>query len=135
MKRIIACLAVTIGATAAQCATVGVHLGTAHFGQYGKTMSSENPGIYIEDGGYTAGIYRNSYSKPSTYAGYTGRWASGMLSLTAGVVTGYPRAVISPLLVPSIRIGVGGMFARLAYLPKPHSHGASGVHLSIERDF
>ena len=135
MKRIVACFAVAIGSTAAQCGTVGIHLGTAHFGQYGKSMNGENPGLYIDIDGYTAGLYRNSYSKPSAYAGYTVRWANGMLSLTAGAVTGYPRAAISPLLVPSVRVGFSGVFARLSYLPKPHSHGASGMHLSIERDF
>lgn len=117
---------------------LGLHLATAHFGApAGAELTGANPGIYLRTGaGLTAGHYRNSHGRPSTYAGWTWATADGRWSLTAGAVTGYPRARVSPLLAPSLRLplpGDSGLAARITYLPKPHSHGAHGLHLSMEQ--
>lgn len=116
---------------------LGLHLATAHFGGTAASqMHDANPGLYVRLGnGATAGAYRNSEGRPSVYAGWTWSTADGRWAITAGGVTGYARAAVSPLVVPSLRVGLGdtGWATRLAYLHKPHSHGASGVHMSIER--
>lgn len=113
---------------------VGLHLATAHAGGVG--LESVTPGVYARmPNGITAGAYRNSHGLGSAYLGMTWSTADGRWSITAGGVTGYPRAKVSPLLVPSMRLPINGTSwaARLAYLPKPHSDGAQGVHLSLER--
>ncbi len=115
---------------------IGLHLATAHFGAAAAGLESVTPGIYLRTpGGITAGAYRNSHGLASVYAGMTWTTADGRWSITAGGVTGYPRAKVSPLLVPSMRLPIGGTqwATRLAYLPKPHSDGAQGLHISLER--
>lgn len=125
--------------TAAATFILGLHLATAHFGApAGANLQSATPGIYLQaPSGLTAGAYRNSHGRPSTYVGYTWSTDDGRWSVTAGAVTGYPRARVWPLLVPSLRLpladGPGAWAARVAYLPKPHSNGASGLHISLER--
>ena len=56
---------------------------------------------------------------------------------TAGGVTGYPMAKLSPLLAPSLRIGMGALApswaARITLLPKARTDGSYGIHLSTER--
>lgn len=119
---------------------LGLHLATAHFGSAtAAQLQGSNPGIYLRtDAGLTLGAYRNSHGLRSSYAGWTWTTDDGRWSLTAGGVTGYPRARVSPLLVPSLRVplvgdGATGWAARISYLPKPHSDGAQGLHLSLER--
>ena len=120
-------------------ALIGLHLATAHFGAPADAqLQSQTPGVYLRTAaGLTLGHYRNSHGLPSTYAGWTWSTADGRWAITAGAVTGYPRARVSPLLVPSLRVPLQdqptGWAARIAYLPKPHSQGASGIHLSLER--
>jgi hypothetical protein len=118
---------------------LGLHLATAHFGQPAdEHLQGVTPGVYLRSAaGLTVGAYRNSYGSGSAYAGWTWSTADGRWSITAGAVTGYPRATLSALLVPSVRLPLAdlapGWAARIAYLPKPHSDGAHGLHLSLER--
>lgn len=118
---------------------LGLHLATAHFGAPANLdLQSATPGVYLRSAaGLTVGAYVNSYGRGSAYAGWTFSTADGRWSITAGAVTGYPRAAVSPLLVPSVRLPLGdwapSWAARIAYLPKPHSDGAQGIHLSLER--
>lgn len=122
-------------------ALIGLHLATAHFGAPADAhLQSQTPGIYLRTAaGLTLGHYRNSHGLPSTYAGWTWSTADGRWAITAGAVTGYPRARVSPLLVPSARLPLGegrrDWALRIAYLPKPHSDGAQGLHLSLEHAF
>jgi len=116
---------------------LGLHLATAHIDAPPDAhLQGRTVGVYARaESGLTLGAYRNSYGRPSTYAAWTWSTPGGMLSLTAGAVTGYPRASVSPLLVPSLRLplaGVPGWAVRLSALPKPHSDGAAGLHLSLE---
>lgn len=122
---------------------IGLHLATAHFGQPADLqLQAATPGIYLRSAaGLTVGAYHNSQGAASAYAGWTWSTADGRWSITAGAVTGYPRAKVSALLAPSVRLPLAGVLgdaatgwaARLAYLPKPHSRGAHGLHLSLER--
>jgi hypothetical protein len=119
---------------------IGLHLATAHFGAPASAeLNSVTPGVYMRTAdGLTLGAFRNSHGAGSAYVAWTWSTADGRWSITAGGVTGYPRASVSPLLAPSVRLPLGdiapGWVARLAYLPKPHSDGAHGLHLSIERN-
>lgn len=113
---------------------LGLHLATAHAGPAAGDMHSSTPGIYVRlPEGATLGAYRNSYGDRSVYAGWTWSTPDGRWSLTAGGVTGYPRARVAPLLVPSARMEIAdGWALRLSALPKPHRTGAAGLHLSLE---
>lgn len=105
----------------------GAHLGTYHFDRSGDRREF-NPGLYVRCNNYSAGLYVNSASKPSWWAGHT--WRHGAVGLTAGVVTGYSRtAPLTALVVVTLDLPAGfrlGLF--------PNSGGRSGgVHLM--RDF
>ncbi len=139
--------------------TLGLHLGTAHssptytvtgpvldrdtlqpIGMYTQQRRYEsfNPGLYLRlDSGATAGFYRNSYGRWSTYAGWTWQTAGDRFALTVGAVTGYPTRSVSPLIVPSVRFDLAGATsARLSLLPKtPGTAESTGLHLSLERRF
>ena len=116
--------------------SVGLHLVSAHFDD--SDFESVNPGLYVRlNNGATAGAYRNSMRRVSAYAGWT--WDTDFHgfrpAITAGVVTGYERAVM-PLLVPSISTpAVDGFRARFTFIPKVEKGGSSALHLSLERDF
>lgn len=123
----VAALVVLGSQGSARAAVVGLHVATWHDS---GNWDNVNPGAYLRaEGGLTAGIYRNSIRKTSIHAGHT--WSRphvlGDVSLTAGAVTGYAQA-ISPLLVPSVRIGP----VRLTLLPKADPKGVTGVHFSTE---
>ncbi len=115
--------------------TVGIHLASQHFPQ--RQFNNTNPGMYLKlDNGLTAGWYRNSERGHSQYIGWTGTlWQitnSVSLEVTAGAITGYRRADVLPLLVPSLRIGE--LNAVRITLAPPIGKGAStALHLSIER--
>ena len=118
---------------------LGLHLATAHFGAPDSLdLQAATPGVYLRtEAGLTVGAYVNSYGRGSAYAGWTFSTTDGRWSITAGAVTGYHSAKVSPLVVPSVRLPLGNWApswaARIAYLPKPHSDGAQGLHLSLER--
>lgn len=121
---------------AAPCAmadTIGLHLASHH--APAKTYNNTNPGIYYRTAeGWTAGVYRNSLSKTSVYAGYT--WKFGALDVTTAGVTGYFHKV-QPLLVPSLSLFTWqGITPRLAYIPRVEKKiGSHVVHLMVEREF
>ncbi len=130
----LAALAFSAAAQASQF-TAGVHLATTHRGNAG--LESSTPGLYVRhESGATAGGYRNSYGRWSTYAGWTWEAPGRYVAITAGAVTGYPAAKVMPLLVPSVRLPLGPVSARVSYIPKPVKSGtASGLHLSLESEF
>jgi hypothetical protein len=112
----IAFIALLAGATSTFAGTVGLHLASIHI-PYRSAYNNVNPGIYYRgDAGWTAGVYHNSLSKTSVYAGYTLQY--GRFGLTAGGATGYQQA-IQPLLVPSVALFTyQGVTARVAYVPR-----------------
>jgi hypothetical protein len=104
---------------------IGLHLGTYHF-DASKGYNDFNPGAYVVCDGWTSGAYRNSERKPSVYAGKT--FAFSGFDVTIGAVTGYRRAALTPMLVPSHKFENG---VRLSLL-LPAEKGGGGVHLSWE---
>jgi len=128
--------ALLVGAMSAQAAhgeppdegpevTIGVNLGTLHFD---PGYENFNPGIYVTVDNVSGGVYRNSFGDVSVHVGYVFRGLFGSpIDLLVGAVTGYPRASVLPLLLPSIKVG-GFRFSLL--LPVDKSSG--GVHLSYE---
>lgn len=117
-------------APGASAGTLGLHLGSHHMPA--KHYNNTNPGLYYRtDEGWTAGIYRNSLSRTSAYAGYT--WKYGHLDVTTAVVTGYFHKV-QPLLVPSVSLFTWhGVTPRVAYIPRVEKKiGSHVVHLMVE---
>jgi hypothetical protein len=115
--------------------TVGLHLATQHLEHSTQDLQTLTPGVYLRtESGFTAGSFRNSYSRSSVYAGWTWQTDDGRFALTAGAITGYSAAKVMPLVTPSVRFELApGTYLRTAYVPKPLKHGhSSGLHLSIE---
>ena len=118
--------------------TVGLHVATQHLEHTDERLNTATPGLYVRtEQGFTAGIFRNSYSRTSAYAGWTWQTDDRRFALTAGVITGYSAAKAMPLLTPSVRFELApGFAARLAYIPKPLKKGhSSGLHLAVETEF
>lgn len=98
--------------------TYGAHLLSFH--KPGSHMETVTPGLYaLHSSGVTLGAYRNSEGKFSTYAGYSTEY------LTVGLVTGYNRRPVLPMLVPSYKFSNG---YRISLIPNPF--GPSAIHLS-----
>lgn len=106
---------------------IGLHLFSLH-AQPG--MQTATVGVYAchAPSGATLGLLRNSEGGASAYAGIT--LERGPLAITLGAVTGYQRAAVLPLVVPSIQLS-GGF--RLSMIPNPF--GAWALHVSAERSF
>lgn len=113
---------------------LGLHLLSAH-AQPGYEAATV--GVYAQaPSGLTVGALRNSERRLSLYAGHTWQTADGRWSLTAGGITGYRSARLNPLLVPSVRVPLGGAAAaRISLIPKPRNGGSSALHLSLESQF
>jgi hypothetical protein len=98
----------------------GLHVLSFH--KPGSHMQTITPGAYaLHTSGVTLGAYRNSLGKFSSYAGYSTKY------LTLGVVTGYPRAKLLLMVVPSYKFESG---YRVSLIPNPW--GQSAIHLSKE---
>lgn len=120
-------------ASAANAQTVGIHTVSVHaHGGYNNV----NPGLYVRHGGITFGTYRNSYRKQSAYLGYTletPQWHSMTAAVTVGAITGYERASVMPMLVPSVAYHFGRSAVRLGIVPRPPVNGGSAaMHLMFE---
>jgi hypothetical protein len=127
----IAFIALLAGATSSYAGTVGLHIASVHMPAR-SIYNNANPGVYYRsDAGWTAGVYHNSLSRPSVYAGYTLQY--GRFGLTAGGATGYQQPV-QPMLVPSVAVYTyQGVTARIAYVPRVEKRIESHVlHLMVE---
>lgn len=103
---------------------LGLHLFSVH-AQPGYERVT--PGLYaMSPSGLTVGAFRNSEGGRSVYAGCT--WQGQRFGMTVGAVSGYRRAGMLPLVVPSVRLGDS---ARLSAIPNPF--GPWALHLSFER--
>lgn len=116
------------GLAAAQ--TVGLHLGSVHVPK--RDYNNANPGAYVRfDNGFTLGGYYNSERRPSFYAGYTHSFDP--VDVTVGAITGYERAAVTPLVVPSVRLfEIDRLAVRLAFVPKTEKNGSHVLHAMIE---
>lgn len=121
---------------------IGLHVGTWHSA---PGFNNVNPGLFAQWGGITAGIYHNSERATSVYAGYT--WETRgitaldlRLAATLGLVTGYQRAKVQPLLLPTASMRLlthaKGKQARLqlTYVP-PIEKRVHALHVSIKWEF
>lgn len=116
---------------------VGAHLATAH-SQPG--FEGVNPGLYVQAGAVSGGVYRNSHARTSVWAGYSvhsRRLDLGLVGVraagTVGAVTGYPRAAVMPMINASLAVDAGGPVAiRFTAIPNPLPKGAHALHVSIE---
>jgi hypothetical protein len=108
-------------------------------------LSNNTPGVYVIADSYTAGYVRNSFGRPSWYAGKV--FAAGPIDFTIGAITGYQKrisvgrctkkhgpceietghtnAVLRPLVTASYKFDLGPVSPRLTLLGK-------GVHFSME---
>jgi hypothetical protein len=74
----------------AESVIVGIHLLSAHV-PHSSDLREVNPGIYVRADGYTLGVYQNSLSRISVYAGYTLETENKVFALTLGFLSGYQR--------------------------------------------
>lgn len=122
----------------AEAATVGAHIGSWHSE---PGFNNVNPGLYAQaDNGGTAGIYRNSVRKVSTYAGWTFEKQLGesvTVSATVGAITGYPAAKLLPMVIPSIKVKLfDEVSARVIIIPMVNpKQCAHVVSFAIETKF
>lgn len=117
---------------------LGLHLATAHFGAPPNLeLQSITPGVYLRSAaGLTIGAYSNSEGRRSAYAAWTFSTSDEVWSITTGAVTGYERAKLLPLVVPSFKTAVPTIpnwAMRIAYLPKGRKDSAQGIHFGLER--
>lgn len=119
---------------------IGLHLWSSHFGacypmpEGCRAYASATPGIYWRaPSGLTVGGYRNSFGGDSAYAGWTFETADRRFALTVAGASGYPRASVIPLVVPSVRVGLAEHLSlRLAGTPRVEKGGAAMAHLALE---
>jgi hypothetical protein len=119
---------------------VGLHIASAHLPDNGE--NNFNPGIYARtESGWVAGIYNNSFHRPTAYLGKQWEWSGGFgpWSLALGGATGYDREVhlpITPLVDVSLRLPeVLNYTPRLHFVPGAIMGKPSVIHLSLERGF
>jgi hypothetical protein len=99
--------------------------------------NNTNPGLYVRDEatGFGGGFYKNSEYKLSAHVDWTASPVK-YIGLTFGVVSGYQRASLIPVVVPSVAIPLGEQAAaRLSFLSGVKSGSTSSVHLSFEWRF
>lgn len=106
------------------CASLilGAHLATYHFDRVG--YNELNIGPYVQCDSIVAGAYYNSERNVSFYIGKQYSY------LTIGLVSGYKRNVVVPLIVPSIKLN--DTF-RLSFVP-PIKGISGAIHFSIEKE-
>jgi hypothetical protein len=139
MKHIITALALMLATITASATTLGLHLGSRH-SNYDQPWNDVNPGLYARfDNGVIVGTLRNSERTQSYYAGWSRDWPLTThidAGITLGLITGYKRADVLPLVVPSIRLGfTENVGLRTSLLVNPDKRGAHAVHLSVEWKF
>jgi hypothetical protein len=139
MKHIITALALMLATITASATTLGLHLGSRH-SNYDQPWNDVNPGLYARfDNGVIVGTLRNSERAQSYYAGWSRDWPLTTrldAGITLGLITGYKRADVLPLVVPSIRLGfTENVGLRTSLLVNPDKRGAHAVHLSVEWKF
>lgn len=120
-------LALASSLTAQADTTIGVHVATYHLNR-DADFNEFNAGLYVVRAGWTAGAYRNSIRRVSTYAGYTHNRVFGTpVDVTVGAVSGYLPAPVIPMLVPSIKLHN----VRLGIL-LPFEKKGGGLHVAVE---
>lgn len=115
----------------------GLHLFSLHTK---SGFNNFNPGIYVQHHtGWTAGAFRNSYSRASVYGGYMWRkQRCGGPELFLGAATGYEDDTgsskgLAPVFAPSYSWCLDGVVsaARLSWFVDPRKDAAQALHVSI----
>lgn len=161
MKRVLIPLGLLVAASSGTASTVGLHLGSSHFGseqdcvvyvnqEFRKECEDIkyeqfNPGVYYRSAadnglGYTFGGYENSFSKTSLYAGaYYERYVTKHFTLGGGaaLVTGYSdrketKFGILPSVVFESSFQIGKYGIRASYLPGSIAGGVDVLGFSVE---
>lgn len=139
------------------CASLilGLHL-VSHHSDEKDYQNNVNSGVYAECDGWTAGAYKNTYSRLSVYGGYVFR--HGPLALNLGLISGYRKKqgqaycppdshhrpdiglpctrggiadyAVIPMIAPSVTVGP----VRLFYLPRV-GEASSVFHLALQQEF
>ena len=129
---------------------LGLHLVSVHAPDDAYNLNNVNPGIYARtQSGWEAGVYYNSYRRPSLYAGKEFYVITEGVTASVGVVTGYERksvpcinprlsacyvgdgsAKVQPMaaLNYTMQTRVLGGRPRISFLPL----GTPALHLSLE---
>lgn len=108
-------------------AAIGLHMGSVHLPA--RDYNDFNPGVYVVNKtGQIAGGYYNSQRRASFYLGQQFQ-VYDPVSVIVGAVTGYDRALVLPMVVPSAKIG---MF-RLSVVPRVGPVDSTAIHLSLEK--
>lgn len=134
----VACAAALSCGQARSETRIGAHLGSYHFS---GDFNNFNPGVYVYHNGWTAGTYYNSERRQSVYAGYTAEWQLSeqwSAAVTVGAITGYQRAAVLPMAVPSLRWSIPGALGtavRVSFVPPVGKGSSAVVHASIEWRF
>jgi hypothetical protein len=115
-------------------AAVALHLGTFHASS--ENLNSFNPGIAVRTQcGIQAGIYYNSYRKPSAYVAYVHDF-KGPFWIAGGVVTGYPASPVLPMVMGGVRIKLDSYNLRIGYIPGIKKFDTVNMlHVAIEKRF
>lgn len=110
---------------------MGVDIASAHAH---SGMNSINPGIYARwSNGLTAGSYYNSERRMTVWGGYTLHDSDDRFALMLGVGTGYGKRRFTPMVIPSVRLGLNETTSVRLSLAAAKNNPA--VHLSIEKRF
>lgn len=120
---------------------VGVHIGSHHWPT--NEWNNRNPGVYVIGryngpgilaGEYAVGTFYNSERKQSTYI-VRNFSVLDHLDLSVGLISGYKRAPIIPMVSPSVRLALDrGYIMRISAIPKVGSMPWV-AHLSLEKRF
>lgn len=101
---------------------LAIHIGSEHL-QTDEDYNEENPGLGIRCGKWEGGVYKNSLSRTTIYAGVRKAW--GWLGLRGGLATGYRHDII-PYVAPFATMGP----LEFTYIPK-YKDSAAAVGLSV----
>ena len=117
----------------------GVHIASKH-SSYSQQWNDNNHGLYARwSNGATVGAFRNSENATSAYVGWSKDWPVVTrvdAGLMLGLVTGYQRAKVLPMVVPSIRIAATkSLGIRTSLIVNPDKSGSHAVHLSADWRF
>jgi hypothetical protein len=133
MRKFLITLFTTLVAFSAHAdTTLGLHLGTWH-DRHG--YNNFNPGLYVVKDNNVVGAYHNSERGTSAYAAHVFETESRTFALTVGAVVGYKNRPVTPLVLPSIRVGTDDFSVRVTLIPAAEKHGTTAVHFSTEIHF
>lgn len=106
-------------------ALIGFNIYTHH--TY-HACANTNPGVYVETkSGLIVGVYHNSECRTTVHLG-ANIINLGPVQISAGVMTGYHRANLTPYILPSVELPAN---FRLTWIPQKRQ----AFHLSWEHKF